>query len=178
MTTGRINQVALLRDAERRPWRAEAPTGRCTTVVRETADSHKGRGGASPLPHGMHWVREHGASARTTGPTTAGWNARGASASSGAPREGSRTESPFFMRIAPTERAGNTRAPRRDTSKATLRGKGYSEGDWPSTVRWTEHGASRRAQSGHHSYARTRRWTDTALATTPRRPEGQAGKWK
>ena len=131
MTTGRINQVATLRDAERRPWAGARPS---------FGTSYKGHGGASPLPHGMHWVRERSAPARTTGPVTARWSARGASASSGAPRGGAGRRGPFFMRIAPIERAGNTKPPRRDASNATscygprpARGIGRRQFGGPST---------------------------------------------
>ena len=102
------------------------------------ASFYQGRGGARPLPHGTHWVREHSAPAWTTGPRAARWNTRGASASSGAPRRGSRTESPFFMRIAPN-RTG------RQHKGAT---KGHIEGNTACTGGTAREGTGRRQFGG------------------------------
>ena len=124
MTTGRINQVAILLDVERRPpftggAGARPSCGRSFLI--------KGPGGASPLLHGMHWVRERSAPAWTKGTDDGPMEHAGRFDVLRRPREGAGWRAPFFMRIAPTERVGSTSAPRRGTAKATL-GNTASEG--------------------------------------------------
>ena len=72
------------------------------------------------------------------------------------PSGGSRTERPVLH----ADRSHRTGRQHKATTKGHIECNFLlwataGEGDWPSTVRWTEHGASRRLQSEHHSYART-----------------------
>lgn len=136
MTTGRINQVAILHDVARaaRGPRERSRGGRGRHAG-DRSFSWGTRRGDRPPVHCMHRVREHSAPPRATRPMTAGWHARVASLSSGALCKAPDGGLNLSGGSVPVGRVGNARTARGHIEapfELTT-----SEEDCQSTVRWT-----------------------------------------
>ena len=176
MTTGRINQVAILSDVAHRSGPGSTGPARARPSFGTNQSRFEDLQGRSPRVRSMHRVREHSTSSWPAPPSTAGQEHGDSLVVLRSPSRGNgwrgTCQAIEFHSIGRQHR----NHPYRATSNGSPAAREPAGSLVDRSVR--EHGAGQQGRSNNHSHARTFAQTSTTRRTTPRARKGHASKWR